>query len=294
MRILLTGATGFLGKKIHNQLSAEHSVITMGRSKESTIQFDLKKPITSLPTIEAIVHVAGKAHSVPRTEEEVKEFYEINYEGTKRLCEALNEKKESLHSFIFISTVAVYGLEKGKAISEKEPLLGKSPYALSKIKAEDFLVKWGTKNNIKILILRLPLIFDFEAPGNLGNMIQQIKRKRFFEIGSTIGSKSIVYSEDIATHMDSFLDKEGIYNLTDGYHPNMNEIAQVIQRKLNFARSLKLPFILLKLVAILGDILGDKAPINSNKLKKLTTNLTFDDSKARKNLHWNPRKIIEL
>ncbi len=294
MRILLTGASGFLGKQIFDKLTASYDVITLGRSAQSTIQADLCMSIPSLPELNAVVHVAGKAHSIPVTESEIKEFYEINFEGTKKLCKALEEKRNVLKSFIFISTVAVYGLEKGECISEDEPLLGTSPYAKSKIQAEEYLKEWGRENNIRILILRLPLIFDFKASGNLGKMISQIEKRRFFGVGSKTGSKSIVYSQDIANHMSTFLEKEGVFNLTDGYHPTMNEIAEVIRQRINVPAFKKLPLGLLKVMARFGDLLGTRAPLNTEKLNKLISNLTFNDQAARKRINWNPTRIIDL
>ena len=48
-----------------------------------------------------------------------------------------------------------------------------------------------------------------------------------------------------------------------------------------------------KIIGSIGDLLGNKAPLNTLKLKKITSDLTFDDSKARENLGWNPEKVLE-
>ena len=90
--------------------------------------------------METVIHLAGKAHIVPRTNEEIKTFYDVNYQGTVNLCKSL-ELVGIPKSFIFVSTVAVYGCEEGENIDETHPLNGTTPYAKSKIMAEKFLQK---------------------------------------------------------------------------------------------------------------------------------------------------------
>ena len=86
----------------------------------------------------------------------------------------------------------------------------------------------------------------------------------------------------------------GIYNLTDGNHPDFFELSNAIAKQNRKTNPLNIPFFVAKSIALLGDIIGDKFPLNSIKLKKLTTDLTFDDSKARKVLGWKPNKVIDF
>jgi len=78
------------------------------------------------------------------------------------------EKVGVPESFIFVSTVAVYGCETGEDIDENHPLKGNTPYALSKIQAEKFLTEWCHTNNVKLGIIRPSLIAGPNPPGNLG------------------------------------------------------------------------------------------------------------------------------
>lgn len=75
-----------------------------------------------------VLHTCGKAHIVPRTEEEKQASFDVNYTGTIHLCEAL-ERVGVPKALIFISTVAVYGCESGEMITEEHPLSGDTPYA---------------------------------------------------------------------------------------------------------------------------------------------------------------------
>jgi nucleoside-diphosphate-sugar epimerase len=186
----------------------------------------------------------------------------------------------------------VYGLEIGSGITEKDELLGNSPYALSKIKAEQFLLKWSEKFGIRILILRLPLVVGSNPPGNLGKMIHAIRRGVYFSIGGGKARKSMVLAEDIANLLATCPNGTGVYNLTDGVHPSFAELESVIAKQLGKSKSLNLPLFWARLLGKVGDILPI-FPVNTNTIKKITQDLTFSDLKARQYLDWNPSSVIE-
>jgi len=290
MKILLTGASGFLGQTIKKVLS-DHKIISLSRYN-SDINVDLAIEVPVLPLSDLIVHAAGKAHSQPKTEIEKKEFFNVNVRGTANLLKAIENSKIP-KAFVFISTVAVYGKESGNLINENEPLVAKDPYGLSKIMAEKLVTEWCEKQNVICTILRLPLIAGPNPPGNLGAMIQAISKDYYFNIAEGKAKKSIVLAKDIAKVILRVSEIGGIYNLTDCYHPSFKELSLQIANQLNKKPPLSLPNWLAKPMALIGDILGGKAPLNSNKLKKLTSDLTFDDSKASKVFGWIPTPVLE-
>jgi nucleoside-diphosphate-sugar epimerase len=148
MKILLTGASGFLGTTINVINEKKHKVITVGRQKNNDIVCDLATQKPVLENIDIVIHAAGKAHSVPKTSMEQEEFLKVNFDGTRNLCYGLEKSRQMPKRFVFISTVAVYGLETGENIGEDAELIGSSPYAISKIRAELFLIDWCKKHNI--------------------------------------------------------------------------------------------------------------------------------------------------
>src|SRR5574344_1708129 len=120
--LLFTGSNGFLGNNNLPQLEEMYSVDTLTRLSESTYKCDLSKEVPVLnKKYDVILHAAGKAHVVPKTKEEEKLFFDINLDGTKNLCKAL-EKSGVPKSFVFISTVAVYGCDSGDLITEEHLL----------------------------------------------------------------------------------------------------------------------------------------------------------------------------
>lgn len=287
MKILLTGASGFLGKEINKSLIKikENTVTTLGRSIENSNVCDLtiEKPIVN-QKYDIIVHAAGKAHFVPNTLQDEDEFFNVNHVGTKNLLKAL--KDHLPNTIVFISSVSVYGLEHGDMIDEAYPLNGDSPYAKSKILAEKEIQKFCKENGVNYVILRLPLISGCNPPGNLGTMIKAIRKGYYFRIGKGKARKSMVSAYDIAKLIPSLYGKTGFYNLTDKIHPSFKQIEDHIAGILN-KKIVALPLLLFFILSKIGDILP-KFIINTNKLNKITKSLTFSDNKAVEELNWNP------
>ncbi|MBS1530844.1 MAG: NAD-dependent epimerase/dehydratase family protein [Bacteroidetes bacterium] len=295
-RYLVTGGSGFLGRILTRYLKQTgNEVFLLGRSAENDLTFDISTEFDLRADLkfDIVIHAAGKAHSVPRTAHESDEFFDVNFKGTKNLCHALEKLTDKPAAFIFISTVAVYGLDEGIGISESHALNGQTPYAKSKIMAEEWLQGWASESNIKLGILRLPLIAGPNPPGNLSAMIDGIRMGRYFSIGDANAKKSIVWAEDVAGVIPTAAARGGIFNLTDGHHPSFGELEKIIAHALGKKDPMKIPPALAKFMGKTGDILGKASPINTNKLKKITSTLTFDDSKARQLLNWNPSPVLE-
>ena len=265
MNLLFTGASGFLGINILELLRQRYLITTVGLTAIDNIQCNIAEEIPELSEkYDIVLHAAGKAHSVPKTEAESKVFFDVNLQGTKHLCAAL-ENTGLPKSFIFISTVAVYGIETGENITEDYPLNGTGPYALSKIQAEQFLKEWCGINNVTLTILRPSLIAGPNPPGNLGAMIKGISTGKYLSIGGGKARKSVLMVQDIANLIPLVADKGGVYNVCDSHHPSFRELEELICKQLNKSSVISVPFYIAKLLAIVGDLLGKYAPINSDK-----------------------------
>lgn len=291
--VLLSGSSGFLGLHIFKSLKKEKiNVITLGRSKHCDIKHDLAYGIPNLLAVDRVLHLAGKAHLIPNNFKEEKEFFETNFTGTKNLCFAFDRLGKYPKQFVFISSVSVYGLAQGNNIDESSPLIGDSPYALSKILAEKFLIDWGKKNGVKILVFRLPLIVGYNPPGNLGKMIYSIERGKYFRIGSGNAKKSMVLVDDLAEIILATSEREGVYNLTDDSHPSFLQIENFICNKLKKPKIISIPYYIAMILGKVGDIFPCFI-FNSNTFQKITSDLTFSNNKAKKELGWNPRNILD-
>ena len=292
MTLLFTGASGFLGSNIIQLLNGAYNIISVGLSPQDTYLVDIATDIpTFIDAFDVVFHAAGKAHSVPKTEAEKRLFFDVNLQGTKNLCTAL-ERSGIPKAFIFISTVAVYGCDSGENITEEHPLNGTTPYALSKIKAEKYLQGWCAMHNVKLSILRPSLIAGPNPPGNLGAMIRGIRNGKYLSIAGGKARKSVLMVQDIANLLPMLIEKGGIYNICDSYQPSFRELEMVICKQLSRKGPISIPYWLAKSMAVVGDCLGEKAPINSLKLRKITSSLTFSNEKATRELGWKPMNVL--
>ena len=292
-KLLFTGGTGFLGKNIMPLLQKDYEVTTCGITPEDMIQANLAKVVPELPQqYDIVLHAAGKAHVVPKTEEEKQLFYDINYHGTVNLCKAL-EQVGVPKALVFISTVAVYGCEYGEMITEEHPLNGDTPYAKSKIMAEEYLTRWCSGHGVTLGILRPSLLAGKNAPGNLGAMVNGVRKGFYMNIAGGKVTKSVLMAEDIARLLPLVAEKGGTYNVCDTRQPSFGELSISVARQLGKRKPISIPYWMAWCMAMVGNILGSKAPINSYKLEKMTQSLTFSNEKARKELGWEPLDVLE-
>lgn len=291
---LITGATGFLGQHIVEEFQTKGlQTLSLGRSAKNDVVCDLAEGSPKgLEKVSVVIHCAALAHRYPKTEASKKEFYNNHIIASENLIKALDTKV--CQKFIFISSVAVYGVDAGQLVSEELSPSPNTYYGECKLAVENLILTWGIKNQIPIYILRLPLVVGEAPPGNLGSMVKAIRNKYYVYIKKTNPRRSMVLATDVAKLLSSNqLNEPGIYNLTDGYSPSLREIETCILNKYNVRfKPIGLPFFLINLAAKLGDFFGF-LPINSVKLKKLTSDLTFDDQVARTKLNWSPRKVID-
>lgn len=292
-KLLFTGASGFLGTNVRPILDRKYEIKTVGLSESDDYNVNMSNVIPELKEhYDVVLHAAGKAHIVPRTEEEKKSFFDVNYQGTVNLCKAL-EKIGVPKSLIFISTVAVYGLDNGENITEEAELAGNTPYAESKIKAEKFLIDWCKKNNVILTVLRPSLLAGPNAPGNLGAMAKGIRTGKYLSIAGGRARKSVLMVQDIANLVMLSADKGGIYNVCDDSQPTFRELERIISSQLGKKLPISIPFWTAKAMALVGDLLGNRAPINSLKLEKITKSNTYSNERAKKELGWKPLNVLE-
>lgn len=291
-KLLFTGASGFLGSNVLPILKDNYDVETLALDENATYNVNLVTDEINLNRkYDVVLHAAGKAHSVPRTTDEEKLFYDINLGGTKKICAAL-EVTGIPKSFIFISTVAVYGCDIGEMITEKHALEGTIPYAKSKLLAEQFLQEWCKKNKVILTILRPSLIAGKNPPGNLGAMISGISTGKYLSIAGGVSRKSVLMACDIAKVLPLCEGKGGIYNICDDSYPSFHELELLISKQLGKKPPLNIPYWVANSLAHIGNLMGKKAPINSIRLEKIVKSLTFSNEKIKKELGFIPTDVL--
>ncbi len=302
-KVLITGAPGFLGCYLRQEMEEIGcDVYTLSRSSTGPgrhVRCDLAgadAPPRFDSAFQWVVHAAGKAHVVPKTESERQSFYDVNVKGTETLLKALERAPGKPKAMVFISSVAVYGRETGEMIDEDAPLLASDPYGKSKIQAEELVLNWGRKHDVIVGVARLPLVAGADPPGNLGDMIRAIRRGCYFRVGNGSAQRSWVWAADVAHILSKIAQIGGVFNLSDGCHPAMADIEDGLARLMGKGPVKSIPVWLAKSLALAGDVLNGAGvcffPFNTRRMKKMNQSLTFSDQKARRLMGWNPTNVI--
>lgn len=289
-KILLVGSSGFLGNYIFDfLLNGNHKVDTLNRTK-GDYMIDLSNPFNLGVKYDIVIHCAGLAHV--SDDLNLSLFHQINVIGTQNL---LNSFSQNLlpSKLVFISSVAVYGRSNGNLISESAELGATDKYGESKINAEKIILDWGLKNNVKITILRLPLVVGKNPPGNLKAMISGIKKGYFFNINKGVASKSMVLALDVARYILIVAEIGGIYNLTDRLHPTFKQLSNKIQREYGGFAFFSIPSYFASVISFCLRLVGLNKILNKDKIRKMCNDLTFDDTKAVKMFNWEPASVID-
>lgn len=243
MRVLVTGATGFVGSEIVKKLIAENFE-AVGTSKTGSGNFfesveivkaDITdeislKEIFSNEKFDAVIHSAGLAHQFGDIERE--QFEKVNVSGTKNIAELAVRLK--VKHFVLISSTAVYGFHKGD-IDEDTECQPDTDYAKSKLDAEKVCIEVCEKNDISLTVFRLAPVLGEKGIGNVPRLIGAIYKKRFVWVGDGRNKKSLIYVGDIAGACAKILQskKDGIeiFNLA-APSIEMRELVEIISRSL--------------------------------------------------------------
>jgi nucleoside-diphosphate-sugar epimerase len=191
MKVLVTGASGFVGSALVKHLAKnfEISVVAMVRSsqditKNNNIEYRLSK-IDSLgeiniflDDIDVVIHAAGRAHVMKeKSLDPLKEFRRVNTMGTISL--AKSSAKSGVKQFIFLSTIKVNGDSNSniESFSANDIPNPNDPYSLSKFEAELGLKKIASSTKLRYTIIRPTIIYGPGVKGNLSTLIKLIKLK---------------------------------------------------------------------------------------------------------------------
>ena len=197
-RVLVTGATGFIGSKVISEFSeAGYEVIGIGRTESSGHQ--LNKNISGdtdwsdvLIGVETIVHCAAAVHQMELSEEVISGYQTLNIDGTLNLAE---QAKASVKRFIFLSTIKVNGEESYNGKFGAEDVVKPSdPYSVSKQRAEEGLRIISRSSKMEVVVIRPPLVYGPSPKGNLEVLVSYINRRIPLPLGLvTSNSRSLVY-----------------------------------------------------------------------------------------------------
>ncbi|MDD5508973.1 MAG: NAD-dependent epimerase/dehydratase family protein [Bacteroidales bacterium] len=317
--ILITGANGFVGSNLYDALSSDFHLIGLditGPGKYPPGDLFGWDDLAKLPPLDAIIHLAGKAHDTANTARE-EEYTEVNVGLTKTIFDYFLQS--GTEKFIFFSSVkAVADTVQGDVLTEEAIPDPKTPYGKSKLEAEEY-IQQSTVNSQQsavssqqstvssqqsavnsqqppasrlplpakqIYILRPAMIHGPGNKGNLNLLYRVVKSGIPWPLGAFDNRRSFATIGNVSFVIRQLLEKPihpGTYQVADDEPVSTNELIRLMARTLNRKpRILRLPSGLIRALARTGDILH--LPLNSERLKKLTETYVVSNAKLKEAL----------
>lgn len=240
--ILLTGAHGFIGRHIFDELSPANSIITVGKDLRNDISTNLETERPDFSNIDpsVVIHAAGSTDS--------QHAMSLNFEGTKRLCEAIDQSRKYPDNFIYISSCAVYGVLSGRNIDEDTECHPYSEYGISKLAAENFLKDWCGRHGIKLSILRPSSVIGTGMTGRMLLLAKAINSGAYMHLHEYNPYRSYIHVSELAAIVRDIIGKPGIFNLTDGQSHSLHELADALAIRMKNKRIFKIPKLVSKIL----------------------------------------------
>lgn len=300
MNILLTGATGFLGRRLLHSLCAK-SDFNLTAAVRRSFQF----PATNIFAIgdlnartdwsnvlcdqQVVIHTAARAHIMKHeAAESFVEYQRVNVHGTLNL--ARHAAGAGVKRFIFISSIGVNGNLNSQPFTEDDAPNPASFYAQSKLEAEVGLWEVQRETGMELVIIRPPLVYGPRAPGNFGNLIRCIGSGVPLPLGAIHNKRSLISIDNlidlIITCIENPAAANQIFLAADGEDLSTTELLQGVAKAAGISSCLiPVPSSVLMFVA---GFLGQKSTA-----QQILGSLQVDINKARYLLGWKPPLSVE-
>ncbi|KGJ89902.1 UDP-glucose 4-epimerase family protein [Colwellia psychrerythraea] len=296
MNILITGATGFLGKYLLSQLNYKQNNITVvlrstseGYNNSVCVpifngESDFKRAVVNQ---DIIIHCAARVHVMNvNIEQSLKDFREVNTHATINLAQQAAEA--GVKRFIFISSIKVNGesTELGSPFKPDDIFVPTDPYGLSKHEAEVGLRNVSLKTGMEVVIIRPPLVYGPGVKANFASMIKWINKGLPLPLGGIKDNKrSLVSVDNLVDLIITCIDHPDAANQTFLVSDNADVSTTALLG--NMAEALNVPNRLIPIPPLLFDIASQligKPAISQRLCGSLQVNI----SKTIRLLNWSP------
>jgi nucleoside-diphosphate-sugar epimerase len=303
MKILLTGATGFIGKSLVSVLVRQNFDLSIAvRKKTNLFSNQVKQFVVGnfesnpnfsdiLTKVDCVIHLAGRAHVIDKTKTlTLDEFRKTNTEPTLNL--AKQAVTAGVKKFIFLSSIRVNGIQNTQPFLETDTPNPTEPYAISKHEAEQGLLKLAKNSILKVIIIRPPLVYGKNVKGNFGRLIKWASAKIIIPLplGAINNVRSLIAIDNLVNfiilcvlHAKS---ANEIFLISDNIPISTTELLKKIAKACN--KKALLFNVPISWMVFVAKLLGKEADAI-----RLFSSLVIDNSKARDLLGWHPVTTID-
>jgi len=295
-KVLLTGATGFIGKSLYSELIGQgHDVCVAIRTKNYQNHKDVARVgafdgntdwSAALQNVHTVIHLAARVHVMQETAHDpLAEFRKVNVDCTLKL--ASQAAKAGVRRFIFMSSVKVNGeyTEVNKPFSEADIANPQDAYGLSKLEAEQGLLRIAQQTGMEVVIIRPPLVYGAGVKANFAKMMRLVKVRCPLPLGAIHNHRSFVCVGNLLSLIMRCIDHpraaNEVFMVSDGYDLSTTKLLR------GSAAALGVNAILFpvpqKWIESCAALIG-----KSDVAQRLCGNLQVDISKASTLLGWTP------
>lgn len=298
MKVLVTGASGFIGGTVCRTLAASGMTVLGAVRREAALpagvtafrvddingDTDWRQAVTGM---DAVLHLAGRAHVMhDHAADPLETFRAINRDGTAALAD--QAAAAGVKRFVFVSSIKVNGdfAARDQPFRPENIPAPTDPYGISKAEAEDALTFIAARYGMEIVVVRPPLVHGPGVKGNLATLTKALRLGLPLPLGlANHNHRSLVGVDNLTdllhvclTHPDAtgrtFLVKDG---------PDLSTAELIYRMAAALHRSARLLPIPPKLLSVLATLVG-----KGDEAKRLLGSLVVDDSLTRRVLNWTP------
>lgn len=295
-KILITGATGFIGRSLVSALLSEgHDVRCAVLQLDSTLQaeqivinnLEVHTDWTdALRNVEIVIHLAARVHIMKEyATSSLDEYCKINSIATKNFVE--QAVQNNVKRFIFLSTIKVHGefSQNNLPFSEDCRTQPEDPYAKSKLYAEQFIQEICQNARMEFVILRPPLVYGPYVKANFLRILQLVDKKWPLPFGSIYNKRTFIYIDNLVSAISAVVSEPSaanqVYLVADDCSWSLTQLVQTLSRKMN--TKLFLIPIPVQILIFLFKLCGLK-----NINTRLFSSLEVSNEKIKSQLGWTP------
>lgn len=302
MRIFVTGATGFVGRALVDNLIADgHSVIAGVRAISAELPVEVEQKLVGdlsllldeqntftdiLKNVDVVIHTAARVHIMnDNSVDPLTEFRKVNVTATHEL--AKQAARTGVKRFIFLSSIKVNGesTDNREVFRETDEPFPEDAYGQSKLEAEQALFELGHTSSMEIVVIRPPLIYGPGVKANFANMINIIKKGIPLPFGAVANKRSMLAIDNLVSFIKLSMTHTAatnqIFLIADGEDVSTTELLKKIAKA--YKKSSRLIPVPVSWMIFFAKLLGKQ-----NIAIRLFGDLQIDIGKAYRVLGWKP------
>jgi nucleoside-diphosphate-sugar epimerase len=298
--VLITGATGFLGSHVCAALRQANGchlrVLTRSTADvpgAEVIRYrDIEDAATlrrAVSDVDAVVHLAARVHVMrENTADALAAYRAVNTQWTERLGEEAG--RAGVRLFLFASSVKAVGEQTSVPWNEDVRPSPRDPYGVSKLEAENVLLRIASESSMRAIILRLPVVYGAGVGANILQLFRMVDRGLPLPLAGINNRRSLVYAGNVASVIERLLRGNAstqTFFVSDGEDLSTPELVRRIAAALGRpARLLPAPTTALRMAGRVGDSLAGflPFPITTAGVNRLIGSLVVDTARLRQAL----------